>query len=788
MDKIVGTINKIMYYNEENGYAIVKLKLDYKKEINLKFQNILFNNVVSVLSNFDRKPFDDEEYEFEGELEKSKYGYQFRASSFSRINIVSQEGIITYLSSDIFPGVGVSAATKIYKALGDDALNKIINDRFVLENINITEKQKNTVYENLVLNYKKEKDLISILNFGIGLKMAVRIVNTLGDNALKNIKENPYQLIDKVEGIAFTRADEIAKKVGIRKDDSLRLKSLIYYILSTNIYASGNIYYSFDELREIFHQVIELDNIIVDSDKFKDLLQDLVNDKKIVLEEGNVYDYHLYFDEISLAKSIIQFLNNTKLDYNINKLDYAIKEAMNSNSIEYSDKQIEAIKTSLKQPITIITGGPGTGKSTVIKGIVDAYCSLFKNQELIRQEVYLLAPTGRASKRLKEVTLHHNAFTMHKFLGYQGNGYFAALNEPITNTKLIIIDEFSMVDLSLATILFKCINPNTKIVIVGDVDQLPAVGPGDVLRDLIESKEIPTIKLDKIHRQASDSTIIKLAHEINEGYLPYSIVEKQNDRNFIACEDERINEIIKQVVQQGIDSGMNLIKDIQVLVPMYKGTNGIDAINLKLQDAFNPNHNEIVYNGKRFREYDKVIQLVNRQEKKVMNGDIGYIIYMNKKDGRIDSIDVMYDFGSVHYEKDELDDISLAYAISIHKAQGSEFKLVIAPFSFKYYIMLKRKLIYTAITRAKNYLIMIGNIDALKKGITEIEDKRKTTLKKRITEILLDPNKIYDSNSAFNKIEENDNSLSISDFMDNEIIDLSEMENITPYDFIPKRK
>lgn len=787
MDKIVGSINKIMYYNEDNGYAIVRLKLDYKKEVNQKYQNILFNNVVAVLSSFDRKPFEDEEYEFEGELETSKYGYQFRASSFNRINIVSQEGVVTYLSSEIFPGVGVSAATKIYNALGDDALNKIISDRSLLDNVNITEKQKNTVYENLVINYKKEKDLISLLNFGIGLKIAVRIINTLGDDALNEVLKNPYQLIDKVEGIAFTRADEIAKKIGIKKDDELRLKSLIHYILSTNIYSTGNIYFSFDELRDKFNQVVQQDDIVLGTEKFLDLLHELVKDKKIIIEDKNVYDYHLYFDEISLAKSIVQFMNNTKMDYNIKKLDYAINEAMNSNNIEYSDKQIQAIKTSLEQPVTIITGGPGTGKSTVIKGIVDAYCSLFKNQELIRQEVYLLAPTGRASKRLKEVTLHHNAFTIHKFLGYQGNGYFTALNEPITNTKLIIVDEFSMVDLSIATILFKCIAPNTKIVIVGDVDQLPAVGAGDVLRDLIECKEISTIKLDKIHRQASDSTIVKLAHEINEGYLPYSIIEKQKDRNFISCDDDRINEIIKQVVQQGIDSGMNLIKDIQVLVPMYKGINGIDAINLKLQDAFNPTSKEIVYNGKRFRENDKVIQLVNRQEKKVMNGDIGYIIYMNKKDNHIDSIDVMYDFGVVHYDKDELDDISLGYAISIHKAQGSEFKLVIAPFSFKYYIMLKRKLIYTAITRAKNYLIMIGNIEALKRGINEIEEKRKTTLQKRINEILVEPNKIYDVDSAFETIEE-DNELDISDFMDNEIIDLSEMENITPYDFIPKRK
>lgn len=787
MDKVIGSVTKIVYYNESNGYGIIKLKIDFKNSINASYQNILFSNTISVLSTFDRKPFEDEEYEFEGELETSSYGYQLKAKNFRRINETSKEGIITYLSSDLFPQVGKKAATKVFEALGENALQMIIDNRDCLDNVNITNKQKDTLYENLVIHYSKEKNLVELLNLGIGMGTSVKIINALGDKAINVVKTNPYKLIDLVEGIAFVRADEIAKKMNIKKDADIRLYALINYIINSLVYSTGNTYFPIDELRDKVNEFAQSQDIIIEKAKFNTLVEQLKNDKKIVIEDNDVFEYHLYYDEINVAKNIIGFLNNNKLDYSKNKVEYAINEVMNSNNIVYSNKQLEAIRTALLEPVTIITGGPGTGKSTIIKGLVEAYASLFKQPDLIKNQIYLLAPTGRASKRLKEVTLHPNACTIHKFLGYQGHGYFSALEEGPIDAKLIIIDEFSMVDISLASILFKCIAPNTKIVIVGDVDQLPAVGAGDVLRDLIESKEISTIKLDKIHRQASDSTIVKLAHEINEGYLPYSVIEKQQDRNFIVCEDDRIVEIIKQVVKQGIASNMDLIKDIQVLVPMYKGLVGIDSINYNLQDTFNSTSKEIIYNGKRFRENDKVIQLVNRQEKQVMNGDIGYIRAIDIENESFKSLDVMFEFGSVHYEKEEIEDLNLAYAISIHKAQGSEFKLVIVPFSFKYYIMLKRKLIYTAITRAKEYLIMIGNIEALRKGIVQIEDKRKTKLQDRLHEIMENPNKIYDNDSAFSEISD-ETDVSISDFLDQEMQDLEEMENISPYDFMEKSK
>lgn len=786
MDKLIGAVNKIVYYNETNGYGIIKLKLDYKIKENANYRTTLFSNILSVLCTFDRKPYEDEEYEFEGELETSSYGYQLKASKFRRINETSKEGIVTYLSSELFPGVGKKAAEKVFEALGDEALKLIVNNRDELDKVDISLKQKDTIYENLIIHYNKEKELVELLNMGIGMSMSVRIINILHEKASKIIKENPYQLIDLIDGIAFLRADEIAKKLGFKNDDPKRLIALIHFIIKNSLYATGDSYITKEDLFERVSNFANVYEEIINNETFEKYLLILKDTKKIIIEEENlVFEYSVYFDEINVSKSISNILKTEQKDYDINGIPNIIDEVMKINNITYSSKQIEAIEKALKEPISIITGGPGTGKSTVIKGVIESYAAMFKKDDLIKNQIFLLAPTGRASKRLKEVTNHPNASTIHKFLGYQGNGKFTAAIDGEIKAKLIIIDEFSMVDINLASVLFKSISSSTKIVIVGDVDQLPAVGCGDVLRDLIDSKEISTTRLDKIHRQAADSTIISLAHEINEGNLPYSVIEKQHDRNFVSCDDEKMIDFITKVVKQGIDSGMDLIKDIQVLVPMYKGIVGIDSINYKLQDAFNPNENEANYNGKRFRLNDKVIQLVNRQEKQVMNGDIGYIRAINKNDNGFKSIDVQFEFGSVHYEKDELEDLNLAYAISIHKSQGSEFGLVVVPFSFKYWIMLKRKLIYTAITRAKKYLIMLGNIEALRKGIIQIEGKRKTKLQERLHQIIENGNIILDDSSAFSEIkEENIEEVSISDFMTNEETDKNEMENISPYDFL----
>lgn len=776
MEKIRGVVQKINYFNEENHFGIVRIKIDYKDKDMVQYRGILFSNILSVLCTFDRKPIIDEEYLFTGELETSSYGLQLKAQTFERCNEQSKEGLITYLSSDFFPGIGISAATKVFQALGEDAIEKIVHDREVLKDIDISEKQKDVLYENLVIHYQNEKQLVELLGLGLSMKLSIRIIQALGTDALKTVKENPYQLMYSVEGIAFLKADEIAMKVNIPKNSPYRLKAMILYLLKQNIYSTGNTYILLSELRMKSLQYANQEEEILDKDAFLDLIHEMIQDKQIILEEdGSVFEPQIYREEIKVARYIYSFLNQSTQDYPTSKIPQTIERVMEANKIEYSPKQKEAIQKALTEPIMIITGGPGTGKSTIIKGIIDCYSAMFQKSDIIREKIALVAPTGRASKRLREVT-YHDACTIHKLLGYEGNGLFAVNEDSPLDMKMIIIDEFSMVDISLACRLFSAILPTTKIIIVGDSDQLPAVGVGNVLLDLIECKEITTIRLDKIHRQASNSSIITLAHSINQGRMPLDIFEKKEDRSFHACSDLDMMEAIKKVVKKGMKKGMDLVKDIQVLIPLYHGIVGIDKINMEMQQYFNPSEEEIQYNGKKFRVNDKVIQLVNRSDKQVMNGDIGYVLTIQKNLKTCTGLDVMFDFGSVHYEKDELDDLSLAYAISIHKSQGSEFPLVIVPFSFKYYIMLKKKLIYTAITRAKKYLILLGNFEAFRKGIVETEEERKTKLKARIQMVIENPNRIFDENSAFDEIITETNNFEKKDFM--------EMENISPYDFM----
>ncbi|HHU55831.1 MAG TPA: ATP-dependent RecD-like DNA helicase [Acholeplasmataceae bacterium] len=754
MEKIYGVVQKLIYYDENQGFGIIHIKLDYQNPDLMQYREKLFSNIVTVLSNFDRRPIIDEEYYFTGDFETSSYGLQFRAKTFQRLEPQNEEGIITYLSSDFFPGVGIKTAQKVYRALGSNCLQKIINDYNVLNDVDITEKQKRVIYENLLTQEKNEKELINLLNLGITLRMAIKIQKHLGINAYEIVKNNPYKLIDLIDGIGFNRADQIAINNGITRDNPFRLKALIIYVLRTYLFDTGNTYLGINEL---FSEALKYESDFLTKDIYLDLVQELHEEKKLVIENNFIYDYKLYLDEYKIAERIHLFLQSQSSEFE--NIDVCLQKVMEANRITYSEKQIEAIKKAILEPIVIITGGPGTGKSTIIKGIIDTYSSLLKVGDIIKEKIKLVAPTGRASKRLNEVT-KHPATTIHKLLGYGGGDYFSVTPDTPIDAEMIIIDEFSMVDCSLARYLFSVILPDTKIVIVGDADQLPSVGPGNVLKDLIDSKEITTIHLDKIHRQASGSSIISLAHHINNGMVPEDLLKLKQDRSFIRCDNSLIIPQIEKTISRAIQQGMDLIKDIQVLVPLYKGDIGIDAINNFLQERFNPQDDEIVFRGKKFRINDKVIQLVNRSEKQVMNGDIGFVLGIYKNGDKFIKMTVMFDFGSVDYEYDELEELNLAYAISIHKSQGSEFPLVIMPLSFKYFIMLKRKLIYTGVTRAKKYLILIGDYQAMRKGIVEMEENRQTQLTQRIKEV-------------FEKSNEND--------FEN---DIDDMENISPYDFM----
>lgn len=737
MEKITGIIQKVIFKSDDTGYAVVSIKIDYTDPDMRKYQDYLISNLLTVTCYYDRIPVKDEEYSYTGEFTQTKYGIQLKANSYNRPNSETLEAVVTYLSSEYFKGIGKITAAKIYERLGNKCLEEIRNDKSVLNLVDgLTNEQKDIIYDVLVENKRQEKNLMQLVKLGFTIAMAKKIQNILKPKEIQKAIENPYFLIDKVEGIGFLKADSIALKNGISKNDPIRLKACIVFFLYTYTYETGNCYIEKDYLKEKVIETLNKEEEIIDNNTFENLLEELINDGKIVKDDnGLIYDLAIFHAEEQLAVNVVARIKNEEINkFTDDEINKALETVKKENNIEYSPMQEKAIKLALKENIMIITGGPGTGKTTIVKGIIDTYARLFNNINLL-EEVILLAPTGRASKRLNEVT-KHKAQTIHKFLGFDGKKFLYGEKNQVF-ARMVIIDEMSMVDILIASRLFAAIPSDCKIVIVGDSDQIPSVSPGEVLSDLIKTKEITTIRLNEIHRQAKDSSIISLAHTINQGLIPENILEKQHDRNFIYLEDYKILENIKKIITQALSKDMDILKDIQVLIPMYRGELGIDNVNNYLQECFNPikeDDDEIITSKQKFRINDKVIQLVNRNEEQIMNGDIGYVFSFIYTNGQITGMTVQFEGKRVDYIKEEYDQLKLAYAISIHKSQGSEFKTVIIPFTNKYYAMLRRKLYYTAITRAKSYLIMIGNFESLKIASNSIGFKRKTKLVELIKE------------------------------------------------------
>lgn len=735
-EQLYGTVEGITYFNEENGYGVVKIKLDYRDHTIAKHKSKLFSNELIVTGYFSARPSLREEYDFTGEFTQTKFGLQFKADTYQKRDPKSEAGVVSYLSSDFFQGVGKKSAQKVYETLGEDCIQKIYEDPSVLDAVKLTDKQKHSIASTIQEQRKDSDDLMFLLGLGISMHFGLKIQKTLGKKAGEIIRNNPYRLIDLVDGINFIRADKIALNLGIDPLGVIRIKAIILFFLKDKITQSGDCYVELYELKSFIYEHLARSNLELEDRVFQEALDSLLDQKRITIENKiYVYDAYLYKAEVQTAKYLYDFVHSAnESKYEKEKVLEIISNIANNENISYAPKQEEAIVKAIMEPVVIITGGPGTGKSTIIKAIIESLTRL--ETEEYRKGIALLAPTGRAAKRLKEIT-GHSAQTIHKFLGFEGHGIYKYGPEEQVFANVVIVDEVSMVDILLITRLFGATPKGTKIILVGDQDQLPSVGPGQVLNDLIRSKELISVALDQIHRQAENSTIIELAHSVNQGFLPETILEKTNDRSFLVRHDSYIASEITRIVKQGIDTGMDLIKDIQVLLPLYKGDVGINYINYQLQEKFNPNvfDRQITHLGRNFRTNDKVIQLVNRSDKQVMNGDIGFVKDLDEQNGKFVGLYVEFDMGEVYYTINELEDLSHAYAISIHKAQGSEFDLVILPFSYKHYIMLKRKLIYTAITRAKKYLIMLGNIDAMKKGISEIELDRKSMLKERIQEV-----------------------------------------------------
>ncbi|MFH0766847.1 MAG: ATP-dependent RecD-like DNA helicase [Bacillota bacterium] len=723
METIKGKIKNYVFHIEENSYSIARIMTE-KEEI------VTIVGYFPIIS-------EDIDYEFSGTWVKHQsYGDQLKVESFKKCEEQSASGLISYLSSPFFHGIGLKTAEKIVDTLGPEAIQKIMKDKSVLRQIGLSAIRIEKFFQQLIENQTNEHILVALYGYNLSGKLAMKLLSKYQMLTLEKLEENPYRVIDDIEGIGFIKADEIANKLGIPKDDIRRIKAAIIYAMQYIAYQNGDLYLTNNQVREYANQVLGTEAQL-------DLgIKALIEEKRLIIEDDRYYLSLSYYTEISLAQKMIELSGVEGKDYDIKYLETLLDAVEIQKGMQYTNIQKKAIITALSSPISIITGGPGTGKTTIIDGLLEVYRIYhhlnYKNP-VIYEKIALMAPTGRAAKRMKEL-LDMDAKTIHRHLGYNYDGLFTFDEHHQMSQDLVIIDEASMIDIFLAKKLFSAIKDEAQVIIVGDVDQLPSVGPGQILADFIDSGIIPVVRLNEIHRQAKDSRIIQLAQSVNQQNLSTEDLISDNDVYLYRASSERIKEVIIKQIQGALNQGYSMIDDIQVLAPMYKGELGIDSFNKLLQEQFNSNQKDgMTYGDKTYFVGDKVIQLVNDPERLIMNGDIGVVKAIKYNSQNDQYIIVSFDDNDVMYEKIDLDELNLAYAISIHKSQGSEYKIVIIPMARNYMHMLKKELIYTAITRAKRYLIILGDMNLLIYAANHLSEKRQTTLALRLNHEIESP-------------------------------------------------
>lgn len=714
MEKLIGNVSHYLFHNDENGYSIAKIKTEEDTHIIVGYFPILNKDVL---------------YEFTGEwITHNTYGLQFKIESYKKLENQNKKGIVSYLSSPLFYGIGPVTAEKIVDTFGVDAVQKILDNKTILKEIGLSNIRIEKFYQQLKEHQLNEHILVELYGYDLTARLAMKLLKKYEYQTLEKLEENPYRLIEEVEGIGFIKADEIAAKLGIEKDDPKRVKAAIFYVLNNISYQSGDIYLDKESLED-------LTNKVVGGNFFNDEIIDFMEKEgTIIIEDDRYYLQNAYLQEIEVADDIKRL--NKPLNIDLEYIEMLLSNTEIKRSIEYTKTQKEAILTSLINKVSIITGGPGTGKTTIIDGLLETYKTYYKIKSNYdaQTRIALMAPTGRAAKRMSEI-LDFNAKTIHRQLGYNYEGFFIFDRANKLPYDLIIVDEASMIDLALANKLLQAIKDDAQVVIVGDVDQLPSVGAGQVLADLINSNTIPTVRLNEIHRQAKDSKIVTLASKVNNQNLTYNDLNSNSDV-YLYSEFgvTNLQKTILDQIQGAVNEGYSLIDDIQVLAPMYKGDLGIDRLNVLIQKVFNRNPKDFIdYGDKTFSTGDKVIQLQNDPERMVMNGDIGVIKDIRYSTDNEKYLVVDFDGNEVNYLKSDLDLLNLAYALTIHKSQGSEYQVVIMPMVKAFTHMLKKELIYTAITRAKKYLIILGDMKLLIYAANHLAEKRKTTLKLRLT-------------------------------------------------------
>ena len=725
MNYIKGNYKNSIY--ENNNFIIGLFKVI---ETNIDEMEDYIGKIITFKGNFDTLNNNELYFFYGNTVIHPKYGFQFDVESYERIKPEGKDGIIEYLSSSMFKGIGKNIAKKIVDTLGEDALDRIVEDKKVLYKVpKLNMKKAELIYDTLIKYEESQKIIVNLNNLGFNMNDSLEIYNYYKKNTLKILEHNPYQIIEDIDTINFPKLDEISINLNIDQFDNRRIEACIIYIMKELSFRNGDTYSYFDEIVSSLNRYNHTD---IGIGLINECMGNLESDLKIVIENDKYYLVDIYDAEVHIASKIKYLVN--KETNNFTKIDKYINELEKVNNIKYNDVQKEAIKKAINNNITIITGGPGVGKTTIIKAILDVYKKVFNlKKDELDERVALLAPTGRASKRMMEST-NFKALTIHRFLKWNKETNSFGVNEFNPDFhNLIIIDEVSMIDNNLMDNLLKGLTTNIKLVLVGDYNQLPSVGAGNILRDLIDSNIIDTVHLNYLYRQKSDSYIPVLAREIKDNNLS-DFLEDKDDYRFIRCEKDNIKKALIDACNMAIIKGFDY-RRVQVMAPMYAGVNGIDNLNKVLQDVFNPknsNKKELKYGDVIYREGDKVLQLLNIPDSNVYNGDIGIIKkILEPFESSSGKKEVVIDFDGiiVHYETKDLINIKHGFIMSIHKSQGSEFELVIMTICKSYKRMLYRKLIYTGITRAKRKLIIIGSSEAFRYSVENSQEiKRKTDL------------------------------------------------------------
>lgn len=734
MDEIQGVIIEVVFRNEQNGYTVLELEADKKLYTVVGcFAYVNIGELIRVSGKWIQHP---------------DYGMQFKMESYSAVAPSTLYGIERYLASGLIPGIGPSTAKKMVEKFGLDTLDIIqYNPDRLTEIGGIGEAKARKIFE-AFQEQKELKDIMVFLEqYGIGPTYAVRIYKTYGVNTIASIRENPYKLADDIFGIGFKMADKVAMSMGISKASEYRLSSGTIYTMN-HFHANRHTYVPQEELLRAASELLGVEDAVLEETLFR-----LFLDKKIVVETLNdvraAYTIPFHKSESGVTRRLIQ-LYKAKVPEIPMDIDQEILTIEKEENIELAEKQKTAVKAAFENGLLLITGGPGTGKTTTINTII----KLFEKKGL---EVLLAAPTGRAAKRMQEAT-GRDAKTIHRLLEYgfgdsDDDMFFQKNDESPLECDVIIIDEVSMVDILLMNNLLKAIAEGTRIILVGDVDQLPSVGPGNVLRDMIDSNVLPVVTLDEIFRQAQESMIVVNAHRINRGEYP---VLNMKSKDFYFIRQENQEDIAKTIVQLCTQrlpkfTGLSYFEGIQVLTPMKKGVCGVLNLNVELQKALNPPEKDKVEKAYRdvvFRVGDKVMQIKNNYKMKwcsildferegegVFNGDVGIILNIDNDE---QYIEVVFDNERVvKYDFSMLDELEHAYALTVHKSQGSEFPVLVLPVTYGPPMLLTRNLLYTALTRAKQIVVLVGKEKYLQQMVDNNHiTKRYSGLRQRLDKFM----------------------------------------------------